>query len=105
MQVGVAFPHHAIGSDPGLRDWAQAAKDLGFDRPGMGDWAQAGMGGGVRWCCRRALTAQAAESQLPCLLGCNQDSGHRLGTPVSNPTPRSRDPTGRAWPEALSRPG
>jgi len=33
MQIGVAFPHHAIGTDPSvIRDWAQAADDLGFHR-------------------------------------------------------------------------
>jgi len=33
MRIGVVFPHHAIGSDPVvIRDWAQAAEDLGFDR-------------------------------------------------------------------------
>ena len=33
MQIGIAFPHHAIGMDPVvIRDWAQAAEDLGFDR-------------------------------------------------------------------------
>ena len=32
MRVGVSFPHHAIGSDPiAIRDWAQAAEELGFD--------------------------------------------------------------------------
>jgi probable F420-dependent oxidoreductase len=32
MRIGVSFPHHAIGLDPlAIRDWAQAAEDLGFD--------------------------------------------------------------------------
>jgi len=32
MRIGVSFPHHAIGPDPvAIRDWAQAADDLGID--------------------------------------------------------------------------
>lgn len=32
MRIGIAFPQQAIGGDPiAVRDWAQAAEDLGFD--------------------------------------------------------------------------
>ncbi len=32
MHIGVSLPHHAIGPDPvAIRDWAQAADDLGID--------------------------------------------------------------------------
>jgi hypothetical protein len=32
MRLGISFPHHAIGADPtAIRDWAQAADDLGID--------------------------------------------------------------------------
>ena len=32
MRLGAIFPHYEIGSDPvAIRDWAQAAEDLGYD--------------------------------------------------------------------------
>jgi len=32
MGIGVSFPHQAMGTDGvAIRDWAQAAEDLGFD--------------------------------------------------------------------------
>jgi probable F420-dependent oxidoreductase len=32
MRIGVALPHQAVGTDPvAVRDWAQAAEELGFD--------------------------------------------------------------------------
>jgi probable F420-dependent oxidoreductase len=33
MRIGVSFPHQALGVDPvAIRDWAQAADELGIDR-------------------------------------------------------------------------
>ena len=32
MRIGVSFPHQVVGTDGvAIRDWAQAADDLGFD--------------------------------------------------------------------------
>ena len=32
VRIGIVFPHQAVGVNPvAIRDWAQAAEDLGFD--------------------------------------------------------------------------
>src|SRR6266851_2395315 len=55
MHIGVSLPHHAIGPDPvAIRDWTQAADDLGIDQlivhkhiilPGPGAASRGGLPG------------------------------------------------------------